>query len=59
VAGRVAPEPVAIGAVRRRVRRGLQGGTALVLVGLLVAVGGVRLASEASDRPASARGSSA
>ncbi|HYN18501.1 MAG TPA: hypothetical protein VEY96_10500 [Actinomycetes bacterium] len=51
VAGRVAPEPAAIGAVRRRGRRKLQGGTALVLVGLLVAVGGVRLASEAGDRP--------
>jgi hypothetical protein len=51
VAGRVAPEPAAIGAVRRRARRKLQGGTALVLLGLLVAVGGVRLASEVSDRP--------
>jgi hypothetical protein len=51
VTGRVAPEPVAIGAVRRRARRKLQGGVALVVVGLLVAVGGVRLASEAGQRP--------
>jgi len=50
-AGRVAPEPATIGAVRRRGRRKLGGATALVLVGLLVAVGGVRLASEAGDRP--------
>jgi hypothetical protein len=50
-AGRVAPEPAAIGAVRRRARRRLLGGTALVLVGLLVAVGGVRLAAEVGDRP--------
>jgi hypothetical protein len=50
-AGRVAPAPAAIGAVRRRARRRLLGGTALVLVGLLVAVGGVRLASEVGDRP--------
>jgi hypothetical protein len=51
VAGRVAPAPAAIGAVRRRARRRLLGGTVLVLVGLLVAVGGVRLASEVGDRP--------
>ena len=51
MAGRVAPEPAAIGAVRRRARRRLLGGVALVLVGLLVAVGGVRLASEVGDRP--------
>jgi hypothetical protein len=51
VAGRVAPEPTAIGAVRRRARRKLQGATALVLVALVVAVGGVRLATEAADRP--------
>jgi hypothetical protein len=51
VAGRVAPEPTAIGAVRRRARRRLQGATALVLVALVVAVGGVRLATEAADRP--------
>jgi hypothetical protein len=50
-AGRVAPEPAAIGAVRRRARHRLLGGTALVLVGLLVAVGGVRLAAEVGDRP--------
>ena len=50
-AGRVAPEPAAFGAVRRRARRRLLGGTALVLVGLLVAVGGVRLASEVDHRP--------
>jgi hypothetical protein len=51
VAGRVAPEPTAIGAVRRRARRKLGGATALVLVVLVVAVGGVRLATEAADRP--------
>jgi hypothetical protein len=51
VAGRVAPEPTAIGAVRRRARRKLQGATALVLVTLVVAVGGVRLATEAADQP--------
>jgi hypothetical protein len=51
VAGRVAPEPTVIGAVRRRARRKLQGATALVLVALVVAVGGVRLATEAADRP--------
>ena len=51
VAGRVAPEPTAIGAVRRRARRKLQGATALVLVALVVAVGGVRLATEVADRP--------
>jgi hypothetical protein len=50
-AGRVAPEPTAFRAVRCRARRKLQGATALVLVGLLVAVGGLRLASEAGDRP--------
>jgi hypothetical protein len=49
-AGRVAPEPAAIGAVRRRGRRKLQGGAALVLAGLLVAVGGVWLVSGAGDR---------
>jgi hypothetical protein len=51
VVGRVAPEPTAIGAVRRRARRKLQGATALVLVALVVAVGGVRLATAAADRP--------
>jgi hypothetical protein len=50
-AGRVAPEPAAIDAIRRRARRKVQGGTVLVLVALLVAVGGVRLASEAGDGP--------
>jgi hypothetical protein len=50
-AGRGTPEPAALGAVRRRARRRLLGGTALVLVGLLVAVGGVRLASEVDHRP--------
>jgi hypothetical protein len=50
-AGRVAPDPAAFGEVRRRGRRRLLGGTALVLVGLLVAVGGVRLASEVGHRP--------
>jgi hypothetical protein len=51
VAGRVAPDPAAFVAVRRRGRRKLEGATALVLVGLLVAVGGVRLASEVGHRP--------
>jgi hypothetical protein len=50
-AGRGTPEPAAFGAVRRRARRRLLGGTALVLVGLLVAVGGVRLAAEVDHRP--------
>jgi hypothetical protein len=50
-AGRVAPDPAAFGAVRRRGRRKLQGATALVLVGLLAVVGGVRLASETFQRP--------
>jgi hypothetical protein len=51
VAGRVAPDPAAFGAVHRRARHRLLGGTVLVLVGLLVAVGGVRLASEVDHRP--------
>jgi hypothetical protein len=50
-AGRVAPGPAAVDAVRRRGRRKLQGATALVLAGLLVAVGGVRLAAEIDHRP--------
>ena len=50
VAGRAAPEPADIGAVHRRARRKLRVGTALALAGLLVAVGGVRLASELGDR---------
>ena len=50
-AGRVTPAPAAFGAVRRRARRRLQGATALVLVALVVAVGGVRLATEVGDRP--------
>jgi hypothetical protein len=50
MAGQAAPEP-AIGAVRRRGRRKLQSRAAMVLVGLLVVAGGVRLASEALDRP--------
>jgi hypothetical protein len=49
-AGRVAPEPAAFGAVRRRARRKLQGAAALV-VGLLVAVAGVWVAAEAGRRP--------
>jgi hypothetical protein len=49
-ASRVAPDPAALGAVRRRARHRLQGATVLVLVGLLVAVGGVRLAAEVGDR---------
>jgi hypothetical protein len=52
-AGRVAPEPTAFGAVRRRARRKLQGAAALV-VGLLVAVGGVWAAAEAGRRPGAA-----
>jgi hypothetical protein len=51
VAGRAAPEPAAIGAVRRRSRRRLLGGVALALVGLVVAAGGVRLATEVGHRP--------
>jgi hypothetical protein len=51
VAGRASPAPAALVAVRRRSRRRLLGGLALVLVGLLVSVGGVRLASEVGDRP--------
>jgi hypothetical protein len=50
-AGRVAPDPAAFGAIRRRGRRRLLGGTALVLVGLLVAFGGVRLTAEVGHRP--------
>ena len=50
-AGRTAPDPAAFGAVRRRSRRKLQGGAAMLLAGLLVAFGGVRLASEVGDRP--------
>jgi dipeptidyl aminopeptidase/acylaminoacyl peptidase len=49
VAGQAAPEP-AIGAVRRRGRRKLQGRAALLLVGVLAVAGGVRLGSEALDR---------
>jgi dipeptidyl aminopeptidase/acylaminoacyl peptidase len=49
-AGRVAPDAAAFGAVRRRTRRRLEGAMALVLAGLLVAVGGLRLASEVGDR---------
>ena len=50
VAGQAAPEP-AIGAVRRRGRRKLQGRVALVLVGLVAVAGGVRLGAEALERP--------
>jgi hypothetical protein len=49
VAGQAAPEP-AIGAVRRRGRRRLQGRVALALVGLLAVAGGVRLVSDVADR---------
>jgi hypothetical protein len=49
-AGRVTPEPAALGAVRRRSRRKVEVAVALV-VGLLVAFGGVRLAAEVGDRP--------
>jgi DNA-binding beta-propeller fold protein YncE len=51
VAGRVAPEPATVAAVRRRGRRKVQRGTALAIAGLLAVVGGVRLASEVGDRP--------
>jgi hypothetical protein len=47
----VAPDPAAFVAVRRRGRRKLEGATALVLAALVVAVGGVRLASEVDHRP--------
>jgi hypothetical protein len=50
VAGRMAPEPAAVAAVRRRGRRKVQRGTALAVVGLLAVVGGVRLFSEEGDR---------
>jgi hypothetical protein len=50
-AGQAAPDPAAFRAVRHRGRRKLQGATALALVGLLAAVGGVRLASETFQRP--------
>jgi hypothetical protein len=46
-AGTPAPAPAALGAVRRRGRRKLQGGVALVLAVLVVAVGGVRLSAGA------------
>jgi hypothetical protein len=49
--GRAAPDPAALAAVRRRGRRKLEGAAALVLVGLLVTVGGLRLATDAADRP--------
>jgi hypothetical protein len=45
--GTPAPAPVALAAVRRRGRRKLQGGVALVLAVLVVAVGGVRLSAGA------------
>ena len=51
VAGRVAPEPATVAAVRRRGRRKVRRGAALAIVGLLAVVGGVRLAAEAGDRP--------
>jgi hypothetical protein len=50
VAGQVAPNPAAIAAVRRRVRRKVQGGMVMVLVGLLLVGVGVRLGSEAIHR---------
>src|SRR6266511_1296885 len=50
VAGQAAPNPAAIAAVRRRVRRKVQGGVVVVLVGLLLAGVGVRLGSEAVHR---------
>jgi hypothetical protein len=53
VAARPAPEPAALGAVRRRARRKLQGAAALV-VGVLVAVAGLWLAADAARRPGAA-----
>src|SRR6266568_4938582 len=50
VAGQVAPNPAAVAAVRRRLRRKVQGGVVVVLVGLLLAGVGVRLGSEAAHR---------
>jgi hypothetical protein len=50
VAGQVDPNPVAVAAVRRRARRKVHGGLAMVLVGLLVAGAGVRLLPEAAQR---------
>ena len=50
VAGQVAAKPASIAAVRRRGRRKVQGGVVLVLVGLLLAGGGVQLLSEAGHR---------
>jgi hypothetical protein len=49
-AGTPAPAPVALGAVRRRGRRKLEGGMALALVALVVVVGGVRLSAGAGDQ---------
>jgi hypothetical protein len=46
-AGTPAPAPAALGAVRRRGRRKLQGGAALVLAVLVVAAGGVWLSAGA------------
>jgi len=50
VAGQVAPNPATIAAIRRRVRRKVQGTVVMVLVGLLLAGAGVRLGSEAIHR---------
>ncbi len=50
VAGQAAPNPATIAAVRRRLRRKVQGGMVVVLVGLLLAGVGVRLGSEAIHR---------
>jgi hypothetical protein len=50
VAGQATPNPATLAAVRRRVRRKVQGMVAMVLVGLLVVGAGVRLGSEAAQR---------
>lgn len=50
VAGQVAPNPATVAAVRRRLRRKVQGGVVVVMVGLLLAGVGVRLGSEAAHR---------
>jgi dipeptidyl aminopeptidase/acylaminoacyl peptidase len=50
LAGQADPTPAAIAAVRRRLRRKVQGGVAVALAGLLLAGVGVRLGSEAIHR---------
>jgi hypothetical protein len=50
VAGQATPNPATLAAVRRRVRRKVQGTVVVVLVGLLLAGAGVRLGAEAIHR---------